>query len=132
MSVKYQANQNCWKGATCSYPSFKLDKLSIQQIIYYMLVLKLGPFQLSYNQKKWVSDHSVEIMWIVFVLRYFTSVLDRHRTRIGQEYNCRHYAMTNMFLIIGHISWTWADIWMPLKSTLHINMHMYVLYQNEA
>ncbi len=46
-----------------------------------------------YNKDKWVSDHSVEIMWIVFVSGYFTCMKDMkypYQNNSHDLHRCHH------------------------------------------
>ncbi len=38
-----------------------------------------------YNKNKWVSDHSVEIMWIVFAYGYIKSLQDKTMNMISTD-----------------------------------------------
>ncbi len=66
-----------------------------------------------YNKNKWVSDHSVEIMWIVFCVGIF------HESAVQVKYPYQkqwtwspQMITTNLFLFLCHTSIDWILILM--------------------
>ncbi len=56
-----------------------------------------------YKKNRWVSDHSVEIMWIGFAYGYFTSLQDEWNIPTQKQFTWSRYMITtNLFLFLCH------------------------------
>ncbi len=63
-----------------------------------------------YNKNKWVSDHSVEIMWIVFVYGYFTSSQDECNIPTKNNEHDLHIVITHSPVLVFRPYYYWFDI----------------------
>ncbi len=98
----YLKYYKCWKDRDVNVQL----KYSLTLFIFLLSTSLFEYYHLYYNKNKWVSDHSVEIMWIVFCVGWVKYPYQKQWTCPSQMIN------KNLFLFLCRTTINWMLILM--------------------